>query len=295
MTEHLREIEIGAFQAERGVRQTVRFDVVVEVETRAEQAADDVDRILSYDTIVEAIDAALEAERVNLLETLAARIADGILAHPLAARVFVRIGKLDRGPYTLGVEIVRERPSGPAPPAPSGRPGAASGGGVPVERDRGARRSSRASRPLAGGPDAPLILCVDRPEAQVPRAGHVMPQRRIDLLAIEQGAWCLAARDPRCVVVETRTELDWAMRHGEISVWAPSKLVLDAVHGPEGHVTAPLALAHWLADAFEARAVLEIGAPRAAVDAGAPGRASSRANGSPRGAMPDGGWLERGA
>jgi dihydroneopterin aldolase len=110
MTEHLREIEIGAFQAERGVRQTVRFDVVVEVETRAEQAADDVDRILSYDTIVEAIDAALEAERVNLLETLAARIADGILAHPLAARVFVRIGKLDRGPYTLGVEIVREPP-----------------------------------------------------------------------------------------------------------------------------------------------------------------------------------------
>jgi dihydroneopterin aldolase len=113
MTEHLREIEIGAFQAERGVRQTVRFDVVVEVETRAEQAADDVDRILSYDTIVEAIDAALEAERVNLLETLAARIADGILAHPLAARVFVRIGKLDRGPYTLGVEIVREPPPGP--------------------------------------------------------------------------------------------------------------------------------------------------------------------------------------
>ena len=89
-----------------------------------------------------------------------------------------------------------------------------------------------------------------------------MPQRRIDLLAIEQGAWCLAARDPRCVVVETRTELDWAMRHGGISVWAPSKLVLDAVQGPEGHVTASLALAYWLAEAFDARAVLEIGGPR---------------------------------
>jgi dihydroneopterin aldolase len=145
MTEHLREIEIGAFQAERGVRQTVRFDVVVEVETRAEQAADDVDRILSYDTIVEAIDSALEAERVNLLETLAARIADGILAHPLAARVFVRIGKLDRGPYTLGVEIVRERAFGPPPPAPSGRSGAASGGGVPVERRGGGTIWARCS------------------------------------------------------------------------------------------------------------------------------------------------------
>ena len=107
MTDHVREVEIGAFQAERGVTQKIQFDVVVEVETRAEQAIDDVDRILSYDTIVEAIDAALQAERVNLLETLAARIADGILEHPLAARVFVRIGKLDRGPYTLGVEIMR--------------------------------------------------------------------------------------------------------------------------------------------------------------------------------------------
>ena len=74
MTDHRREVEIGAFQAERGVTQTVQFDVVVEVATRAEQAVDDVDRILSYDTIVEAIDAALTAERVNLLETLAARI-----------------------------------------------------------------------------------------------------------------------------------------------------------------------------------------------------------------------------
>ena len=110
MTEHRREVEIGAFQAERGITQTVQFDVVVEVETRAEQAVDDVDRILSYDTIVEAIDAALAEERVNLLETLASRIAERILRHPLAARCIVRIGKLDRGPYVLGVEILRNAP-----------------------------------------------------------------------------------------------------------------------------------------------------------------------------------------
>jgi dihydroneopterin aldolase len=267
MTEHLREIEIGAFQAERGVRQTVRFDVVVEVQTRAEQAADDVDRILSYDTIVEAIDTALEAERVNLLETLAARIADGILAHPLAARVFVRIGKLDRGPYALGVEIVRAAPPGRrrlrllADQAP--HPVVVFLSNEAVARDD---LGALLDRLQAEG--TPLILCVDRPDAQAPRAGHAMPQRRIDLLAIEQEAWRLAARDARCVVVESRTELDWAMRHDGISVWAPSKLVLDAVHGPEGHVTVPLALAYWLADAFEARAVLEIGVPREDVSDG---------------------------
>jgi dihydroneopterin aldolase len=88
-----------------------------------------------------------------------------------------------------------------------------------------------------------------------------MPQRRIDLLAIEQSAWVLAARDPRCVVVDSRTELDWAMRHGQISVWAPSKLVLDAHDGPGPAVTDPLALALWLAQAFEAVEVLSFGAP----------------------------------
>ena len=76
--------------------------------------------------------------------------------------------------------------------------------------------------------------------------GHKPTQRRIDLLAIEQNAWVLAARDPRCVVVATRTEIDWAMKHGQMMVWAPSKLVLDAVDGPQARD--PVALALWLAE-----------------------------------------------
>ncbi|HBT02396.1 MAG TPA: diguanylate cyclase, partial [Citreicella sp.] len=55
-----------------------------------------------------------------------------------------------------------------------------------------------------------------------PQAGHPLAQRRVDLLAIEQNGWRLAARDPRAKVVATRTELDWAMRNGQISLWAPS-------------------------------------------------------------------------
>lgn len=262
MTDHIREVEIGAFQAERGVTQKIQFDVVVEVETRAESATDDVDRILSYDTISEVIDAALAAERVNLLETLAARIADGILEHPLAARVFVRIGKLDRGPYTLGVEILREAPKGrrrlrllaEAAPHPI----------VVYLSDAAIHRPDlSALLDALERAKAPLILCVDAPGLPAPKAAHAMPQRRIALLAIEQSAWVLAARDPRCVVVESRTELDWAMRQGKISVWAPSKLVLDAVDGPGAHVTDPVALAGWLAEAFEARRVISIGGPGA--------------------------------
>jgi len=258
MTEHLRDVEIGAFQAERGVTQTVRFDVVVEVETRAEGATDDVDRILSYDTIVEAIDAALAEERVNLLETLATRIADRILLHPLAGRAYIRISKLDRGPFTLGVEIVRNAPEGrrrlrlladdtPHPRVAFFSTEALSRPDLPLLLDR------------LQDEQMPLILCVDHPAVPAPQADHALPQRRIDLLSIEQMAWVLAARDPRCVVVESRTELDWAMRHGQISVWAPSKLVLDAHDGPGAGEVAALSLCLWLASAFEAAEVVLFG------------------------------------
>jgi len=92
----------------------------------------------------------------------------------------------------------------------------------------------------------PLILAVGLPDLPRPVTGHKPTQRRIDLLAIEQNAWTLAARDAHCVVVATRTEIDWAMRRGQTVVWAPSKLVLDAVDGPQG--SAPVTLALWLAE-----------------------------------------------
>ena len=104
------EVEIGAFQAERGVLQRVQFNVVVEVAGQGDDLGDDVDRILSYDKVTEAIAAQLTDERINLLETLGERVAERILLEPQARRVFVRIEKLDRGPGNLGVEIVRDRP-----------------------------------------------------------------------------------------------------------------------------------------------------------------------------------------
>ena len=100
------------------------------------------------------------------------------------------------------------------------------------------------------GQGLPVILTVGLPDLARPQTGHNPTQRRVDLLAIEQNAWTLAARDPRCVVVATRTEIDWAMKRGQMIVWAPSKLVLDAVDGP--HSRAAVALALWLAEMMAA-------------------------------------------
>ncbi|UWQ92638.1 dihydroneopterin aldolase [Rhodobacteraceae bacterium M382] len=247
LRDHLVEVEIGAFQAERGTTQRISFNVVVEVTPLPDDVDDDVDRILSYDRVTEAIAHELAAERLNLLETLAERVADRILLEPQAIRVFVRIEKLDRGNGDLGVEIVR-----------SGDPMGKGVNHTDVPHPRLMFLSNAGiDSPLLGGwidqmasRDHPLILCVGAHPLAVPHTGHKMTQQRIDLLAIEQNAWRLAARDPRCVVVATRTELDWAMKNGQICVWAPSKIVLDAVEGPSAAPSEPVALAAWFAATF---------------------------------------------
>lgn len=256
LRDHVVGADIGAFQQERGHSQRLRFNVVVEVRPQPAPLDDDVDRILSYDRLTEAIAAELAAERLNLLETLAERVAERILAAPQAMRVFVRVEKLDRGPGALGVEIVRSRAAVPVQ-------GTAADGSVAALHplvvflsnaaiaapDLPARLDALQARGL------PVILTVGLPDAAPPDTHHRPTQRRIELLAIEQNAWVLAARDPRCVVVATRTEIDWAMKHGRMIVWAPSKIVLDAVDGPKAGPRHAEALALWLAETLAATAL----------------------------------------
>ncbi|MGP6085819.1 dihydroneopterin aldolase [Antarctobacter jejuensis] len=256
------EADIGAFQAERGQKQRLRFNVVVEVIPFTGSVEDDVDRILSYDRVTEAVRHELEAERLNLLETLAERIAERILLEPQALRAFVRIEKLDRGPGALGVEIVRTRRE---------LAGQLNARAEEVAQQRPHPRVVYLSNAAIADPDlpgwldtletrrAPLILCVGRPDEPAPQTGHKMTQRRIDLLAIEQNGWCLASRDDRCKVVATRTELDWAMKNGQICVWAPSKIVLDATQGPKAQPRDSVVLAAWFAGEMEACEFVVIG------------------------------------
>ncbi|WP_417259242.1 dihydroneopterin aldolase [Celeribacter sp.] len=255
LRDHVVEVDIGAFQSERGVTQRVAFNIVVELTPLSGPIDDDVDRILSYDRLTEAIRIELDAERMNLLETLAERIADRILTEPRAFRVFVRVEKLDRGSGALGVEIVRtagqaaDRAHEMSAPAPH-----------PVVLHLSADALEQAD--VTAWIDAleadprPAIVTVGLPHGTWPKSATKLTQRRIDLLAIEQNAWVLAGRDARCVVRSTRTELDWAMKNGHISVWAPSKMVLDAVHRPTG---GPLDLVAWMAEELSACDVIVLG------------------------------------
>jgi dihydroneopterin aldolase len=243
----VKEIEIGAFQAERDTKQRIRFNVVLEVADSAAADFDDVDQVLSYDAITEAIEEQLSVERLNLLETLAERIADAILKHPRAMRVFVRIEKLDRIPGSLGIDIVRSKqvdqpsrgPSDGIDPLIVFMPNS-----VLYGLELSAWLDAIATH------DRPAIICLQGVKEQVPTTDAAASDLRIGLMSIEQNAWVLAAKDARCVVVNNRTELDWAMKNGQLSVWAPTKIVMDAVDQPKAGPKDPLALSQWFAFEF---------------------------------------------
>lgn len=269
--DYTRGVEIGAFSSERGVTQRIRFNVVLEVARTGAVGDDDVDKVLSYDTITEAIEAELARARVDLLETLAERIAGRCLADPRAVRVFVRIEKLDRIPGALGVEIVRTRsddipPARPVttPPLVLFLPGAILNG---KEGARWRDAAARLSRPA--------ILALEPVAPQPPATGAA--GLRAGLLAIDQNAWALAALDSRFVVAASRTEIDWALASGHPAVWAPTKLVADAVSPERPDASAPLDLARWLAAEIGAERVLAVGTGDASpvltvLDPGAPER-----------------------
>jgi dihydroneopterin aldolase len=246
------DVDIGAFQHERGVVQRIRFNVVVEVMPSADELGDDVDLIMSYDTITEAIDAELAHERLNLLETLAERIAARVLKAPLASRVFVRIEKLDRGPWVLGFEIVRDKQTS---------------GDVTLDGDITRPQIiyvpnvEKAAVHLTSWVDqlerrkAPIIFCVGLPDTPRLRVTNRNAQRTIDLLSIDQNAWAFASFDPRVRVVATKTEMDWAAKRNFLAVWAPSKMILDAVSPPDAQCEQAHEFAIWLAHHVQADGV----------------------------------------
>ncbi|MDO5642595.1 MAG: dihydroneopterin aldolase, partial [Paracoccus sp. (in: a-proteobacteria)] len=172
--------------------------------------------------------AGLADERLNLLETLAERIAAEVLAHPRAAQIRVRVEKLDRVPGALGVTLTRRR----------GRVDPGTEALRPVLIYCGAA--------LPAKPDGAVILTPAAPGLPLPGGGNGW---RVALLALDQAAWALAG-DLGLDVADSRAELDWAVKAGQPIVWAPARMVGD-VAGLLG--AEPVALALWLAERMGAQ------------------------------------------
>ena len=104
----------GVYDFERERGQMFRVDAVLELDTRPAAADDDLDRTVNYAELAQQLYAVLSGEPVNLLETLAQRLADVCLANSLVGAVEITVHKpqAELGvPFDdVTVSIRRERP-----------------------------------------------------------------------------------------------------------------------------------------------------------------------------------------
>ena len=259
LRDHLRHVDVGAFESEKGKTQRVLFNVAVTLEDGTFSPDDDVDRVPSYDMIVEAIEEVLTNRRSDLLETVAERVAAVLFRDARVQGTDIRIEKLDRVPGALGVEITRSR----GPDTNRATPDCGwSFSAVPTVTFFS--NSVLFSECLPAWIDAMCtaesasIICVDRRRDSGPVPDNQDAKFRIELLSIDQNAWYLASCDDAFGVVTTLTELKARSGENRISVWAPMRIVLGA-DNRAGLLKSdkPLAqeLAIWLTRAAGARLV----------------------------------------
>jgi 7,8-dihydroneopterin aldolase/epimerase/oxygenase len=104
----------GVYKREREQGQLFRVDAVLDVNTRPAAEGDDLELTVNYAEVAQQLHHVLVSEPVDLLETLAQRLADVCLAHPLVDAVEITVHKpeADLGvPFDdVTVTIRRERP-----------------------------------------------------------------------------------------------------------------------------------------------------------------------------------------
>jgi 7,8-dihydroneopterin aldolase/epimerase/oxygenase len=83
----------GVFDFERAEGQDFAVDVALELDTRPAAASDELADTIHYGELAEALAAVVAGEPVNLLETLAARLAEVCLADPRVSAATVTVHK----------------------------------------------------------------------------------------------------------------------------------------------------------------------------------------------------------
>ena len=103
----------GVLEHERALGQRFAADVTLHLDTRAAAADDDLTRTVDYGAVAERVVAVITGAPVDLVETLAQRIADLALAYPLVEEVEVTVHKPEAPvgvPFEdVAVPIVRSR------------------------------------------------------------------------------------------------------------------------------------------------------------------------------------------
>lgn len=95
----------GVYEHERRDGQVFTADIVLSLSLQAAASTDDVADTVHYGEVAEDVAAVLAGEPANLIETVAQRIADAVLARPLVQRVTVTVHK-PRAPIAVPFDDV---------------------------------------------------------------------------------------------------------------------------------------------------------------------------------------------
>ena len=100
---------IGVFEHEYGARQSVRFDVTVDIAPLGPEGEHEMHNIVRYDLIVADIKEILAKGHIDLVETLAEDVAKSCLSYDRAEQVSVTVAKLSAfaEAEAVGVRITR--------------------------------------------------------------------------------------------------------------------------------------------------------------------------------------------
>ena len=101
----------GVGEVERAAGQV--FEIDIEVSFERAGVSDDLGGTIDYDSLVKDASQIVQSQSFHLIETIAERIAERALAHPLSEAVVVRVSKpeapIDAEFGSVGVEIRRSK------------------------------------------------------------------------------------------------------------------------------------------------------------------------------------------
>ena len=226
----LKEVEIGAFQSERGCTQRVKFNVSLDLIPLSVEFDDDVDKIISYEIITDAINLELSRQRFNLLETLAEKVADRCLQEPRAKRVEVRIEKLDRIPGSLGIQISRDKVSDKKDIIKNAEE---------IDLSEIVLVSFSAEMTDCEEMKSWLFMFLES-KKKVTILLEPQPQsfdknvteyaiNQVLLLSMEQAAWRNVCLDDRLTIVSTRAELFQAIQSNKVTLFCPNNITKNSL------------------------------------------------------------------
>ena len=105
------DMSIGVYDHEKTITQPVRFNIEITALDSTAPLDDNYDNVLCYEAIANAIKSLAAQEHINLVETLAEKVADICLKSDQALQAIVKVEKLAaiKEAASVGVQITRTK------------------------------------------------------------------------------------------------------------------------------------------------------------------------------------------